>query len=454
MPRDRPMSNIDLFRAEITHSYTLGCTVQLRTLQRRIHTWNLKRRAVFHDYTPEIPDHFQFFFFVRGYKDTSIQQDLSRSVISISVRTVQAVRLRHGMKRRYINDENEIQLFKRLHCAVQHFGRAYLYEFLQTQAGIIVGKYRIYQYYKERWPEYVRHRAQVNTYHEGRFVVPGRNYLWFVLHQISYTMADKEWIYACIDAYSYMIIWIYVGSTACTALSTLKQFLRTIDTERVRLLFTRAGMGLLAESDGTALGYEGPNGESRGSSKQNQRIESWWRVFRTGSTDRWVRFAEELCPVGYINSQDDRNLIAIYPVYGSRIRTDIAEFVQLWNNYTIRRQKHRPYVVSGEPTKIYEMSEVNWGYPIEEGSRGDQLLRTIRYYLELQQRVQDHVACETAPHLKIKSHPIEGYEEYMTLLRQNIFHEEVNHLHGDPIPDNMLEGINDDYGEGKSAIMN
>ncbi|KAI1821966.1 hypothetical protein F4861DRAFT_532618 [Xylaria intraflava] len=509
MQTGRPRSNIDRFRAEITDAYELGlsieeilasiasqgCTAKKRTLQRRIRLWGLENRKATHDYTAEILDQIQFLFYVRGYKDVSIQTTLRRAGFSISLRTVQRVRLQHGMKRRYATDEERnaaiqaaaywLEYHAQTSSAVQSFGRAYLYEFIRTQAGIVVGKHRIYQYYKRRWPEHVRQRAQARMYHEGRFIVPGPNYLWCLDGYMKLQKMGFE-IYAAIDAWSRRIIWIYVGPTACTAISTLKQFLRTMNEGRIRPLFTRADMGvetgllagaqgLLAQADGTAMAYEGPNGEQRihhqgsllaschiwGSSKENQRIEMWWRVFRTGSSDRYVRLAEELSASNYLNVQDDRDLIACYAIYGSRLRTDIAEFVQLWNNHTIRRQKNRPHVVHGKPTELYESSEVNWGIPIEEGSNADKMLRTmyepleaveidafyneetdqwcrtqlaemnfdevlhteedhkrpyLQYYLELRRRVREHIASRALPHLKLTTHPTGGYDEYAQLV--------------------------------------
>ncbi|KAI0535237.1 hypothetical protein GGR58DRAFT_480081 [Xylaria digitata] len=538
----RPLSNIDELRDEISASYEAGTLIKdifqsiiqqgyqctQRTLERRIQAWGLERNvrtSLIH--TDAILSRIQFLFFVRGWKDQSIQNDLRKANIPISLRTIQDIRLQHHMKRRYRTDEERAQAIQQaaewLHqhmqrsSAIQSFGKNYLYEFVRTQAGIIVGRNQLYQYYKAQWPESVRQRSQSTTYQHGRFVVPGRNFLWCFDGHMKLQKMGFE-IYACIDAYSRMIIWIYVGPTACTAISTLKQFLRTISTAGIRPLFTRSDMGvetalfagaqaLLAESDGTAISYDGPDGQERihqqgnrlsschiwGTSKQNQRIEAWWRLLRTGSTDRWVRFADELSTTGLLNSYDDRDLIAIYAIYGPVLRTEIIEFVQLWNNHTIRRQKNRPYVISGKPSEIYETSQVNWGIPIPEGSATEQLVRTmadplenveidaffpaetenwcntqledmgfdsilcteedrkhpyLRFYLELRRRVRRHRATGQAPHLSITQHPLGGFDEYMNILEQNhpVLEREYN-LNGAPIPVDILNGIGDDLEE-------
>lgn len=110
-----------------------------------------------------------------------------------------------------------------------------------------------------------------------------------------------------------MVIWIYVGRSATTALSTLKQFLRTIETSGIRPFFTRSDHGKetplwvsaqasLAAADQTSRSYEDQSGEIRlhqqgnkisschiwASSTTNVRIERWWRHLRQGVSDRWI----------------------------------------------------------------------------------------------------------------------------------------------------------------------
>ncbi|KAI1116337.1 hypothetical protein F5Y14DRAFT_440036 [Nemania sp. NC0429] len=537
--KGRPLSNIDEFRLQITELYEDGISVAeiyqfineqgvdctFRTLQRRIQAWNLVVNRTTKLQAEEIVHRIEFLFFVRGWKDKSIQLDLSKSGITISLRTITRIRVSHGMKRRYRTDEERAEAMRRAaeflekhqqrSSMIRSFGKNYLYEFVRTQAGVIVGRNQLYQYYKARWPESVRQRSQSTTFQHGKYVIPGRNFMWGFDGYMKLQKIGIE-IYACIDAYSRMIIWIYVGPTACTSLSTLKQFLRTVSTAGIRPLFTRADMGvetalfagaqgILAESDGTAIAYEGPNGEQRlhrqgnrlsschlwGTSKQNQKIEAWWRSLRMGLTDRWIIFADELTTIGLINHNDDRDLIAVYAIYGPILRTEVAEFVQLWNNHTIRTQKNRPHVVSGKPTEIYETCEVNWGIPIPEGSETEALLRTmsdslenteidaffteeteawcnaqleelgfdgtlrteedhkyphLRTYLDLRHRIRQHEASGNLPILSLIKHPIGGTNEFVDLLQRNhpLFAAN-NNLNGNPIPPDFLAGIEHDY---------
>ncbi|KAI0118259.1 hypothetical protein GGR51DRAFT_208436 [Nemania sp. FL0031] len=118
----RPPSNVDEFRNEITASYESGasvptildsiakkgCNCTQRTLERRIASWNLNNRKG-RARSDQILSRVQFLFFVRGCQDRSIQTDLKKAGISISLRTIKGIRLRNGMKRpkgRYQYDGN------------------------------------------------------------------------------------------------------------------------------------------------------------------------------------------------------------------------------------------------------------------------------------------------------------------------------------------------------------
>jgi len=110
-----------------------------------------------------------------------------------------------------------------------------------------------------------------------------------------------------------LIIWIYVGRSTTTALSTLKQYLRTISQAEVRPFFTRSDHGKetplwvsaqasLAKADQTEISYENEDGQLHthrqgnkisschiwGPSTANIKIERWWRSLREGASDRWI----------------------------------------------------------------------------------------------------------------------------------------------------------------------
>ena len=64
------------------------------------------------------------------------------------------------------------------------------------------------------------------------FIVSDSDYLWFIDNYCKLDFFDIE-IYIDIDAYSQYITWIYIELFSHTAVSTLVQFLTTLETEDI-----------------------------------------------------------------------------------------------------------------------------------------------------------------------------------------------------------------------------
>ncbi|KAM6506778.1 hypothetical protein FALCPG4_018607 [Fusarium falciforme] len=204
-----------------------GHVLDVRTLKRRLAEWGAQ-------------------------DDTSIVRDLKRRGIEISERTVQEYRLKHSMKRRFrdlAERQEAIQkargfLFQddRQSSSIRGFGRGYLYHYVRIRAGVLVGQNTLYREYQtnSEWKKRAEQRRLADWKHRKNFQVPGPNFMWSLdgyekLKNFGFS------IYACIDTYSRAIIWIYVGRGNMTALSSLKQFLRTVSYSGVRPLFHLPG---------------------------------------------------------------------------------------------------------------------------------------------------------------------------------------------------------------------
>ncbi|KAI8963489.1 hypothetical protein F5Y11DRAFT_319396 [Daldinia sp. FL1419] len=541
----RPKSNIDNFKEEIIARWSVGesindifeylssqISVTQRTLERRLSEWELfrKNRTII---TDELLQHIQYLIFHHGYKDLSILRDLQREGTQLSARALQFVRLKHGIKRRYRTDEERNEALERARqfiesraqysTSARSYGRTYLYNFVRSRAGIIVGKNRIYQIYRDIYPEEVQRRRRATWINRTDFNVPGPNFLWSLDGYAK--LADFGFqIYACIDAYSRMIIWIYVGRSATTAISTLKQYLRTIIASGVRPCFTRADHGVetplwagaqatLADEDQTVVSYEDENGNIyhhrqgtrlssvhlTGPSPKNIKIESWWKIFRFGSTERWILFKCEMINNGLFIPGDTSDLIAVYAIYGPLLRDEFAKFVEIWNSHPIRKQKNRPHVRSGIPLDLYNTDkDPDCGFPVREGSKSyeaaklmyaplenveidefmtpettewcedklrnlgytgrfrteeDQIRPHIETYLQLRDIVRAHMRSGMAPNLALIEPPTGGTEAYvqlLNLLRDNHPVFDGGNLRGDEPPQHFVQGIQtiqeEDYG--------
>ncbi|KAH7034781.1 uncharacterized protein B0I36DRAFT_316935 [Microdochium trichocladiopsis] len=475
-----------------------GFPITKRTLERRLREWGLQRQVRV-EVTDELLDLVRLYFFVRGYSDQLIVRQLQQDGITLSERSLRRLRAEYGMKRRYrTTEESEEALelakaFLQAHvqqsAAILGFGRGYLYQFVRIQAQIRVAKNQLYDYYREQWPESVTKRRAGNWHHRTNFRVPGPNFMW-CLDGYEKLRAFGFEVFGCIDAYSRLIIWIYIGRSATTALSTLKQFLRTVEYKRIRPLFTRSDHGGetplwvaaqagLAGAAGTVISYDGPDGESRthsqgdrisschiwGPSKRNVRIERWWRSLREGVSDRWIAFSRELIENGLFVQSDIGDQIAVYILYGPIIREEFAEFTELWNGHVVRKQKNRPHVNPGVPWELYLSAQSrDYGVKVRDNSPELSILRTMYEplqnieideflsaetvtwgnrqlqelqftgvfrtaddlvrpylwtYLQLRQRVRQHIDSGQLPQLQVIEPPRGGCEEYLQILQRN-----------------------------------
>jgi hypothetical protein len=112
-------------------------------------------------------------------------------------------------------------------------------------------------------------------------------------------------VYAAIDTYSRYIIWIYVGVSATTAVSTARQFLDTIEEIGFIPQIVRSDRGsetsLIADIQWT-LSRQRHQSDiplsdcyKFGTSKENQRIEAWWMQLTKGCLGKWRVCAR--CPI-------------------------------------------------------------------------------------------------------------------------------------------------------------
>lgn len=159
-------------------------------------------------------------------------------------------------------------------------------------------------------PEGVSRRRNDLQRTRGEYIAPGPIYVW------SIDGHDKlsHWgfqIYASIDAYSRFITWLYVGISNRAAFSILRQFLDTLETEKIQPRYIRSDKGsetVYLAAAHCAL-YRKIEEQSQiadcywyGTSTSNQRIEGWWLqltksllfIWRVGINPYWYTIIEPI----------------------------------------------------------------------------------------------------------------------------------------------------------------
>jgi hypothetical protein len=148
---------------------------------------------------------------------------------------------------------------------------------------------------KELDPEGHKRRAKDLQRRRKEYIVPGPDYIW------SLDGHDKlqDWgieIYAAIDAYSRKIMWIYVGISNRTAVSVADSYNKAVSrlNYHPQILRTDHGMETLLMNELHFALCRASNPTVRledcyfyGTSKKNQRIESWWAQLEKSCLWRW-----------------------------------------------------------------------------------------------------------------------------------------------------------------------
>lgn len=212
--------------------------------------------------------------------------------------------------------------------------------------------------------------------HRGAFVTPGPNYAWSMDAYCKLEFWGIQ-IYAAIDIYSRCLMWIYVGVTGRTAVSVFAQYIKTLADGGVVPQFIRSDRGLettMAADAHFQLSQQLRNRESDsesplafnecflfGTSKANQRIESWWNQMCTTSLGRWRDAFIEMSQQQVFDPQKQVDRIALKAVYMPIIQEEAKQFVYQWNCHRIRKQPNRPYTVPGIPGVLYNYPEKSGG---------------------------------------------------------------------------------------------
>jgi hypothetical protein len=300
-----------------------GIKISIRTLKRSLQQWNIKSR-IKPDDSEELDIRIALLYYNFGYSDKQSLEVLQGEGVSISSYTLVQARKRLGIYRRvsvFNREESERELRRIVQeqldlGTIESYGRGLLHGFLRNQGCIasrlaasldpstlfranhLLQRDRIFSVYRELNPAAIQRRTQDLQRHRGEYIVPGPDFVWSVDGYCKLQAFGIE-IYAAIDAYSRYVTWIYVGITARTAISVLRQYLDTIQdtgycpriirsdrgTETTMCADAHFKLSTSLRSNEEIAGFE--DAYWYGTSTANQRIESWWAQLSKGSIWQW-----------------------------------------------------------------------------------------------------------------------------------------------------------------------
>lgn len=307
----RPVTDLEVFRYDLILLFETGSTyndlvnwlkqeqnfsVGLRTLKRRFNEWGIQKNQDWVSFinSPDLQELVLHFFFERGLNDVEMLHALQHSGFSISGRILRATRLQMGLRRRLDDEQERALAFSSVRQLleetttqsgpiVERFGYRLVQTFLQ-QKHHHFSRERVREACRTVFPEAVQRRQYDQQRRRGQFIVPGPNYLWSIDGYDKLKLYGIE-IYACIDAFSRYIIWIYVGISNHTQVSVVRQYMESVAARGIVPTVIRSDRGsettMLANCQwqlrvGNDITAEFRDCYAYGPSTANQRIESWW----------------------------------------------------------------------------------------------------------------------------------------------------------------------------------
>ncbi|XP_055051829.2 uncharacterized protein [Misgurnus anguillicaudatus] len=199
-----------------------------------------------------------------------------------------------------------------------------------------------------------RRRFTRRTYHSM-----GPNYMW---HADGYDKLKPFGlaISGCIDGFSRKVLWLECGPTNNNPTVIAHYFISCVQNLGVIPMRLRTDCGT---ENGIMAAiqcmlrhhhsdyYSGASSHMYGSSINNQRIESWWSIFRKGRSQFWMELFADLREAGYFNGSHEHQCLLRY-CFGDVIQKDLDECVRLWNSHRIRPSRTAA-CPGGMPNELY-----------------------------------------------------------------------------------------------------
>ncbi|KAJ5544008.1 hypothetical protein N7494_005287 [Penicillium frequentans] len=263
-----------------------GINISRTTLQSRLRGWDAlgSKTAAMKQHVTKLLPH---------YNPIESRAILHTAGLQKSERTLQRIRKRLGVKLR-VEDVGErvLQTQQLIHILreedaygeIETYGCRTLQTHLQRMR-LFYPRERIYEAYRTIRPLNIAARIPGPQHHRGQYSTPGPNQVWHVDGHMKLEPFGIE-IYAGIDGFSRYIPWVYIGVSARTAVSVMRQYLDCITQLGYQPRVIRSDLGtetsLMAQAHytirraGDATVNEFKKAYWYGRSTENQRIEAWW----------------------------------------------------------------------------------------------------------------------------------------------------------------------------------
>ncbi|KAI3171846.1 hypothetical protein CBS147317_1275 [Penicillium roqueforti] len=389
---------LDLLSQNTTYKAILAILKQkyhistgLSTFKSRLHDWQWEsprtRRSQLQDRIEEL---------LPRHTTSDILTILNKDGTPSSERSVRRVRADLGIQLRLSREEREQQLCdieavlitESIIGEIEDFGRRTLHRHLRAM-GLFYTEYRPYislplrlftnlllfsipraqisTVYRILRPDVVQGRLPGLRRERVNYISPGPNDVWHIDGHMKLEPFGIE-IYAAIDGYSRYIIWAYVGVSARTAVSVMRQCFDVFAYRGFQPKKFRSDRGtettLLADTQYELRKLGDPSVKPSdcylyGRSVDNQRIEGWWGLLSRASTGLFHEYFHCLQRDNLFTKDCIPEQVSLLAIYMPVIRSRIQSYRTDWNHHPIQSQPNRPHVICGRPKMNYKYPNVH-----------------------------------------------------------------------------------------------
>ena len=256
-----------------------------------------------------------------------------------------------------------------LHGSRECFGYRLMSQWLLSE-GIVTDRETVRIILKELDPVGVSCRSE-RRFRRRIYLSKGPNFIW---HLDGYDKLKpyELAIHAAIDGWSRKLLWLSVGSTNNDPKVVASYFIGTISQLELRPKCMRSDRG----SENVVIsGIQrffnrgnvdgGLSSFQYGTSVRNQRIESWWSIFRRNRANFWMNFFKDMCDQLLYDPSVLWEVSLFRYCFIGIVQTELDETLELWNNHRIRKVRNSE-CPSGRPNVLYLLPNLNGGRDVKD----------------------------------------------------------------------------------------
>ncbi|XP_046840005.1 uncharacterized protein LOC124434166 [Xenia sp. Carnegie-2017] len=220
--------------------------------------------------------------------------------------------------------------------------------------GIQVPRVAVQEILREICPEGTE-RRRAHRLKRREYRNPGPNYAW---HCDGYDKMKPFGfpIHGCIDGWSRKILWLKVtrsnnhpGDIASFYLDAVEHF-GGCPVDLVTDLGTENGIMAAIQSF-----FRDVDSHRYVPSPRNQRIESWWGLFRNSCSSWWINYFKDLVDQRIVDLSSELDMECLWFCFSDVIKKVLDEVKEQWNTHYIRKSRHD--TVKGRPDSLYYLPE-------------------------------------------------------------------------------------------------